>query len=189
MPTQPTRNRLRAAGAPLAAVLLCVAVSACGSSNKAKTATNTTSAVTYASVVSAASSATPGVSHPSGATGGGSQNGGTPSSNGSSPGTSNPGSNNNSSNNTQNPSAQQHSNTHSKYPPALVAALKSFAGCVRSHGLNIGEPNLSGHGEVFSSKGINPNDPGYRKALEGCEAQLLAILRIASGTHSHLPGV
>ena len=70
-----------------------------------------------------------------------------------------------------------------------MAALKSFAGCVRSHGLNIGEPNLSGHGEVFSSKGVNPNSSGYHKALEACEGQLLAILRIASGSHAHLPGI
>ncbi len=186
MPTQPKRNRLRVAGAPLAAVLLCAAVSACGSSSKAKTATNSTSAVTYASVTSAAApSAASAPTHASGSTGG-SSNGGTPSSNGGSPNSGNSGA----SKNTQNTSTQQqHSNTNSKYPPALVAALKSFAGCVRSHGLNIGEPNLSGHGEVFSSKGVNSNSPSYRRALEGCEGQLLAILRIASGSHAKLPGV
>jgi hypothetical protein len=64
-----------------------------------------------------------------------------------------------------------------------VASLRTFARCVRSHGIKIAEPNLSGHGEIFSSKGINSNSPQYRSALEACEADLLAILRAAGASH------
>jgi hypothetical protein len=74
-----------------------------------------------------------------------------------------------------------------KFPPAFVAAVRTFASCVRSHGVPISQPNLSGHGEIFSKRGINPNDPHYRTALQACETYLIAILRAAS--QSHIPGV
>ena len=66
---------------------------------------------------------------------------------------------------------------------AFVAALHTFTNCVRSHGLNIPEPNLSGHGEIFNKNSVNPSNPNYRSALQACEADLIAILRAAGGSH------
>ncbi len=185
-PTTPTQHRLRAAGVSLATIVLCVAVSACGSSNKAKSAAQTAlSSATYATASAAsATSAAPAGSHSSGATGASNNGGTSPSSHGTSPSPS-PSANTTASSHTESAAAHP----KSKYPPALVAALKTFATCVRTHGQPINEPNLSGHGEVFSDKGVNSNSPQFHHALESCEGDLLAILRVAAGSHAHIPGL
>jgi hypothetical protein len=127
----------------------------------------------------AAAAHTPNSSNPSGAN---SPSGGTPSGGGSG-NTAGGGNNNEHANNANTPPNSPHHTISSKYPPAFVAAVKAFAGCVRSHGVSIPEPNFSGHGEVFAGAHVNPNDPHYRSALQACEADLIAILRSTGGSH------
>jgi hypothetical protein len=163
---------------PPAILLSCLALGACGGSShpaaKSAAASTTSAAQTVASVAAttAQNGATGGTGSNGGTHAGGTQNPTTPGGGPTSPPPS-----------SGTPPSQP---THStKFPSAVVAALENFAHCVRSHGLNIAGPNLSGHGEIFSSKGVNPNSPQYRSALEACESYLLAILRSAGGSHIH----
>jgi hypothetical protein len=68
--------------------------------------------------------------------------------------------------------------------PATAAAtarfhemLARFAACLRQNGVNIGEPNTSGKGPVFNTKGINTAGPAFRAAETKCRASLVAALR------------
>jgi hypothetical protein len=166
----------------LAVVLSCLAVSACGgSSNHATSATVTTQTAVAQTAVSVSGSAAAGnAPHSSNPSGG---NGGTPTGSGGSGNSGGGTEHANTANNGNTPSSSPHHSTSSKYPPAFVAAVKAFAGCVRSHGVSIPEPNFSGHGEVFGHAHINPNDQNYRNALQACEADLIAILRSTGGSH------
>jgi hypothetical protein len=153
----------------------CLAATACGGSSSKPTAgtdTATESAATAATSPHAANGhgATGGSS--SGSPGGG--NGGT-----SAPSTGNGagGGSNSGSSNPANPPHKSESHYSSKFSPAMIAALKNFANCARSHGVPIPEPNFSGHGEVFNSKGINPNNPQYQSAVRACEVYILAFFR------------
>jgi hypothetical protein len=69
----------------------------------------------------------------------------------------------------------------------MVEAFRNFAACVRAHGASMPEPNLSGHGEVFNTNGSYTRSPGFKRAVEGCEADLLAIL--SAGLGRKIPGV
>jgi hypothetical protein len=74
----------------------------------------------------------------------------------------------------------------SKYSHAEVVAIETLAHCVRAHGVAIQPPNFSGTGEVFTTNGINTKSPQYRSAMEGCEGDILAILKAAGGAKSNL---
>ena len=175
-PRTPRRPRI-AAAVSLLALASCVTLSACGGSSQPKTATNGTQAAATATATTAAGGATGAQAGGQTANGGTGQGGSTPA------GSNSNGQDNGSNNGHSNNSGSSNSNTSSKYPAAFVAALHTFTGCVRSHGLNIPEPNLSGHGEIFNKNSVNPNSPNYRSALQACEADLIAILRAAGGSH------
>ena len=168
-----SRRFSRAAVVPLFALLTCAALAACGGSSSPATATHTTTSAV--ATTSAAANATSAIAsgaqtaHAGGATTGSKQ------SNGSGSGGSTPAGSANGSNGS--------SSVSSKYPPEFVAAVKSFTTCVRSHGLNLPEPNLSGHGEIFNRSSVNPSNPNYRSALQACEGDLIAILRAAGASH------
>jgi hypothetical protein len=57
------------------------------------------------------------------------------------------------------------------------AMLARFAACLRQNGVNIGEPNTSGKGPVFNTKGISTAGPAFRAAETKCRASLVAALR------------
>jgi hypothetical protein len=185
MPITPSQSssRVRTTTLPaLAVVLSCLAVSACGgSSNHATNATVTThTAIAQTTVSVPGGTPAANAQHSSNPSGAHSPGGATGSGGG---GAGNSGGGNEHANNGNTPSNAPHSSTSSKYPPAFVAAVKTFASCVRSHGVSIPEPNFSGHGEVFGKAHINPNDPNYRNALQACESDLIAILRSTGGSH------
>ena len=56
-------------------------------------------------------------------------------------------------------------------------ALSKFAACLRENGVNIPEPNTSGHGPVFNTKGINTASPQFRAATVKCRGVLASALR------------
>jgi hypothetical protein len=61
--------------------------------------------------------------------------------------------------------------------PAFQAALKRFAACMRSAGVNVPEPNTSGKGPIFSTEGLNPKSPTFRKASAKCAGQLAGAFK------------
>jgi hypothetical protein len=50
--------------------------------------------------------------------------------------------------------------------------LAGFAACLRQNGVNVGEPNTSGNGPVFNTKGINTGSPQFRAASVKCRHAL-----------------
>jgi hypothetical protein len=60
--------------------------------------------------------------------------------------------------------------------PRFHAALARFAACLRQHGVNVGEPNTSGKGPVFDTKGINTGSPQFKAAAAQCRTALLSGL-------------
>lgn len=180
----PRRARI-AAAVPLLALLSCAALSACGGSSHATSASKTgTQSVTPLASLTTTNTATAQTGQqPAGGTG---HTGGTPSgatnnrsTGGGGGGQTHPG--------PIPPASQGSSSQHAKFPPAFLAALKTFTSCVRGHGVSIPEPNLSGHGEIFPRTAINPNSPSYHSAILACEPDLIAILRAAGA--SHLQGI
>jgi hypothetical protein len=175
-PRTPRRPRI-AAAVSLLALTSCVTLSACGGSSNPKPAANSTSNGQGATTATAAAGATGANAAGQTANGGTGQGGSTQ------PGATHNGESSAHNGQTGNSgNSNQSSSVSSKYPAAFVAALHTFTNCVRSHGLNIPEPNLSGHGEIFNKSSVNPNNPNYRAALQACEADLIAILRAAGGS-------
>lgn len=172
---------------PLAAVMLagCLAASACGGSSGKTSGTATTNATAAAagatgSTPSAAGGGSTGSAH-SGSPSSGSGSGGSSSSGSGSPS----GGSSNSSSSNPSSSSSTTKPPHGKYTAQLIAAVKTFATCVRGHGVPLKEPNFSGHGEVFSDQGINTHTPQFEAAMQACESDLFAVLR-AGG--ARLPG-
>ena len=64
-------------------------------------------------------------------------------------------------------------------------ALAKFAACLRQNGVSVPAPNTSGHGPVFSTKGLQTNSPKFREAAAKCRSVLLGAFR--AGT-SAAPG-
>lgn len=56
--------------------------------------------------------------------------------------------------------------------PAYRTALQAFAACVRRHGVPLPAPNTTGHGPVFSAKGIDIHTGRFREALAACRGLL-----------------
>ncbi len=54
--------------------------------------------------------------------------------------------------------------------PRFHEVLASFATCMRQNGINVGEPNTSGKGPVFDTKGINTGSPQFRAASLKCRS-------------------
>jgi hypothetical protein len=62
--------------------------------------------------------------------------------------------------------------------------LARFAACLRQNGINVGEPNTSGKGPIFDTKGINTGSAQFKAAEATCRKTLLYALR---PNHAH-PG-
>jgi hypothetical protein len=58
--------------------------------------------------------------------------------------------------------------------PRFHDALARFAACLRQNGVNIGEPNTSGKGPVFDTKGINTGSTQFKAAETKCRSTLFA---------------
>jgi hypothetical protein len=56
--------------------------------------------------------------------------------------------------------------------PKAKKAFEAFSACLREKGVNLGAPNLSGHGPIFSTKGVNVKSPQFRAAARACAATL-----------------
>jgi hypothetical protein len=53
-------------------------------------------------------------------------------------------------------------------------ALARFASCLRQNGVNIGEPNTTGKGPIFDTKGINTGSPQFKAASAKCRSTLFS---------------
>jgi hypothetical protein len=71
--------------------------------------------------------------------------------------------------------------------PAFKAALVKFASCMRENGVNMPEPNTSGTGPVFSSKGLNTSSPKFQAAEVKCRSDLSAAFRRGAGAGGKAP--
>jgi hypothetical protein len=56
-------------------------------------------------------------------------------------------------------------------------ALIVFADCLRRHGLPIPQPNTSGKGPIFNTRGVDTTSPKFRQARQQCRGTLLKALR------------
>jgi hypothetical protein len=57
-------------------------------------------------------------------------------------------------------------------------ALSLFAACMRKNGVNVPQPNTSGSGPVFSTKGLNTASPQFRAATTKCRSALTGALGV-----------
>jgi hypothetical protein len=71
--------------------------------------------------------------------------------------------------------------------PAAKQALAVFADCMRSHGVNVPEPNTSGTGPIFDTKGIDTASSQFKAAETACASDLRGAFR-AGGSGSPNPG-
>jgi hypothetical protein len=56
--------------------------------------------------------------------------------------------------------------------PAFRQALVKFAACMRENGVKLPEPNNSGKGPIFDTKGVNTASTQFRAAERKCSASL-----------------
>jgi hypothetical protein len=56
--------------------------------------------------------------------------------------------------------------------PAAKQALAKFAACLRTNGVNVPEPNTSGKGPVFNTKGLNASSAKLAAAESKCRGDL-----------------
>lgn len=56
--------------------------------------------------------------------------------------------------------------------PEAKKALVKFAACMRENGVKIGEPNTSGKGAIFDTKGIDTTSPQFAAAERKCQSYL-----------------
>jgi hypothetical protein len=61
--------------------------------------------------------------------------------------------------------------------PRFHAVLVRFAACLRQNGINVGEPNTSGKGPIFDTKGINTGSAQFKAASAKCRSTLLGALK------------
>ncbi|HEU0249819.1 MAG TPA: hypothetical protein VFR48_03750 [Solirubrobacteraceae bacterium] len=69
--------------------------------------------------------------------------------------------------------------------PRFRQALSLFAACMRKNGVNVPQPNTSGSGPVFSTKGLNTASPQFKAATAKCRPALTGAL----GVRHARPGV
>ncbi len=65
---------------------------------------------------------------------------------------------------------------HAFTSPRFHEVLARFAACLRQNGVNVGEPNTSGKGPVFDTKGLNTGSAQFKTAEAKCRSTLLAGL-------------
>lgn len=56
--------------------------------------------------------------------------------------------------------------------PQFKQALVKFASCMRSNGVNVPEPNTSGKGPVFNTKGLDTSSSKFKTAESKCRSEL-----------------
>jgi len=56
-------------------------------------------------------------------------------------------------------------------------ALVVFADCLRQNGVPIPQPNTSGKGPIFNTRGLDTASPKFRAARQKCRSTLLTALR------------
>jgi hypothetical protein len=56
--------------------------------------------------------------------------------------------------------------------PAFKQALAQFASCMRDNGVNVPEPNTSGSGPIFNTKGLNTGSAQFKTAEGKCRSKL-----------------
>ncbi|MFI5004839.1 MAG: hypothetical protein ACHQE6_07490 [Solirubrobacterales bacterium] len=57
-------------------------------------------------------------------------------------------------------------------PERFHHVLARFAACLRQNGVDVGEPNTSGKGPIFNTKGVNTGSPQFRAAAAKCRTTL-----------------
>jgi len=67
-------------------------------------------------------------------------------------------------------------------------ALAKFAACLRQNGVSVPTPNTSGHGPVFSTKGLQTNSPKFREAAAKCRSVLIGAFRSGASASSGKSG-
>lgn len=60
--------------------------------------------------------------------------------------------------------------------PRFQQALGSFASCLRKNGIKVPQPNTSGKGPVFSTKGLDTSSPQFKAATAKCRSALVVAL-------------
>lgn len=66
--------------------------------------------------------------------------------------------------------------------PAYRQALAKFAACMRENGVNVPQPNTSGNGPVFSTKGLNTSSAQFKAAEAKCASDLRSAFRGRPGS-------
>lgn len=56
--------------------------------------------------------------------------------------------------------------------PGYQQAIAKFASCMRENGVNVPQPNTSGNGPVFNTKGLNPSSAQFKAAEAKCRSDL-----------------
>jgi hypothetical protein len=65
--------------------------------------------------------------------------------------------------------------------PARRHALAEFAACMRENGVPLPEPNTSGNGPIFNTKGLQTNSTQFRTAEAKCRVELGASFGARGG--------
>jgi hypothetical protein len=65
--------------------------------------------------------------------------------------------------------------------PAVKQALAKFATCMRQNGVNVPEPNTSGGGPIFNSKGLDTSSPQFKAAEAKCQSDLQGAFQRGRG--------
>jgi hypothetical protein len=71
--------------------------------------------------------------------------------------------------------------------PAFKAALAKFAACMRENGVKLPEPNTSGKGPIFNTKGVNTASAQFKAADTKCARDLRASFRATPGRAAGAP--
>jgi hypothetical protein len=58
--------------------------------------------------------------------------------------------------------------------PRFHEVLVRFATCLRQNGVNVGEPNTTGKGPIFNTKGLNTGSPQFKSAEAKCRSTLFS---------------
>lgn len=69
---------------------------------------------------------------------------------------------------------------HSFTSPRFRQVLVRFAACLRQNGINVGEPNTSGNGPIFSTKGLNTGSRQFKAAEVKCRSTFAGVRPKAS---------
>jgi hypothetical protein len=65
--------------------------------------------------------------------------------------------------------------------PTAKKALAKFATCLRSNGINVPEPNTSGKGPIFNSKGLDTSSSKFAAAESKCRSDLQGVFGARPG--------